>query len=104
MPSTISFDRQFELPLVTAVGQGHNPETFTTAPLSGTYEVTSTRDGDWHISDLWLTLDNGRTGFHNRTIPHPLKPGTALWDAIADLITAHYREAIEETIEQEISQ
>jgi hypothetical protein len=97
----ISFDRQFELPLVTLMNSDY--EIFTTTPLSGIYEVTSTHDGNWHISDLWLTLDNGGTGFHARTVQHPLKPGTALWDAVTDLVTAHYRKAIEEQIEQEIA-
>jgi hypothetical protein len=75
--------------------------TFTTAPLSGTYEVTATRDGDWHISDLWLTLDNDATGCSGRTIEHRLKPGTPLWHVVVDLIIAHDREAIKARIAKE---
>src|SRR5215472_3144714 len=106
-PTTIGFDRQFDLPLVTRIVQstlfttrarGPGPtrqsdDTFAGPHVSGTYEVTALADGTWHIADLWLTLDNGRTGFYGRTVAHHVEAGTALFDALVELITAHHREA-----------
>jgi hypothetical protein len=99
MPSTIAFDQQFDFDLITLI-EGN--DRLTAGHLSGMYEVTaSTDDGTWCVSDVFLTLDNGLTGFRARAKQWRLDPTSALYATIVERITAIASSAIEARIAEE---
>jgi hypothetical protein len=105
LPTTLTFTRQFEeLPLLTHLAQG---ERLFGALLSGEYEVSADqRDGDWWISDLWISTENGRLGTASRSGMLNLNADAnePMYLAILDALTDRCRDQIEETIEAELAE
>jgi hypothetical protein len=60
IPTGFSFRHKFEeLPLFWLYTGG---EAWRGARLDGEFEISADGPGDWWISDLWISLDNGKIG------------------------------------------
>jgi len=60
IPTGFSFRHKFEeLPLFWLCTGG---EAWRGARLDGEFEISADGPSDWWISDLWLSLDNGKIG------------------------------------------
>jgi len=104
-PGTIQITRQFEeLPLLTKYAGG---ERLYGALIDGQYEVTvMTADGEWWISDLWISVDNGKMGTAARgeLIHLDADDDQRLYLSILDSLREEHTTAIEEDVERELAE
>lgn len=97
-----SFERKFEeLPLFRNI-QGN--VTWRTGYVDGTFEVSYDRTGDWTISDVWVTVDEG-TGAAGRTQSLHLdgEADEAFYLMVLEALTQRYAGSIEEWIADDMS-
>ena len=84
--------------------QFQNGEPFRTGHVDGEFEVSFDRDGDWYVSDLWISVDNGKMGEACKAALVNLNADTheTFYTLILDNLSAQYTTRIEEWIEDEL--
>jgi hypothetical protein len=84
----------------------HNGTPFRTGLIDGEFEVSFDHTGDWHISDLWISADNGRIGPHaeGRIFPLNAKTDERFFGLVMDALAAQYTTRIEDWIADELAE
>jgi hypothetical protein len=84
----------------------HNGMPFRAALVDGEFEIAFDAEGDWSISDLWISADNGRLGSEaeGRIFPLNAKTDERFFGLVVDAIHAQYTTRIEEWIADELTE
>jgi len=111
IPSKLSIRHQFEeLPLFWQFEPttGTKPAvTWRGGMIDGEFEVEyDIFSKDWHVSDLWISADNGQIGAAAKGSLINLNADVdeRLYLLVLDIVTFKYEQWIEERISEEISQ
>ncbi len=95
-----AFDFTFEeLPLF------RTDDGMFTALVNGSCDVSFTGPDDFDISDIYLIVDNGRSGLEMqaKAVAIKMEDGPAFWCRVHNAIVERYRDQIEERIAEELA-
>ena len=92
-----------ECPLVWQVDASKT--VWTGGYIDGRMEISYGPDGDWWISDVWISVDNGRLGYEAKGKLLPLSPDANrdLYVMAVDSIEEHYASQIDEWVHDELA-
>jgi hypothetical protein len=103
-PSTFAFPHKFEELPIFWQSTGPREIPWRAGTIDGEAEISFDRCGDWWVSDVWITADNGRCGEASVTEKIRLDPLHPLYPMITHSIRARYEAQVEERIEAEFGE
>ena len=99
-PRQNTFTRQFEeLPLYSE--RAANGDTFFAGLVDGVVEISYDHEGDWHVSDIQIKVENGRRvkdGGVAKFVTVDADENAALYWLLLDVLTDKYADTIAEWI------
>lgn len=105
LPRTMSLTRQFEeLSLFTE--KTASGDLFCAGLLDGSVEISYDQEGDWHIADIHIEVENYKRGPANRskTVRIDADNQPALYWLLLDVLTDTYANSIAEWIAFEMDE
>lgn len=103
-PFPSAMEQSFEeVPLVWQVDTSKT--VWTGGLVDGQMEISYGPDGDWWISDVWISVDNGRTGYEAKGKLLNISPeaNRDLYVMLVDSIEEAYASRIDEWVDDELN-
>ena len=103
--STFTITKPFQVALLWKFVKG---DPMRAGYIDGIFELTIDMDvagGDWHISDLWISVDNGRLGVHARgEMVNLSADDERFYLLVLDALDHQYGTRIEDWVQDELSE